>query len=214
MAAFLSLTSILDSIASLALVGWLLRITLLCAMACAFLAVARRLQPAMRHAVAVGSLVAVVLLPAASKLLPSLPVAVLPAPAPEYVATPVVADPAPLTIEVIPAEPVQAPATVIDVQPAVDNAPSVGAIDAAQAAPVRSEMNARFSRPAIGALIREQITSPTNWTRFALVLWVMVATALLFRLAIAFLRARLIADRAMVVNDDVLRTDAPAVCSA
>ena len=82
MAAIHTLTSLLDSIASVALVTWLVRITVLAALACMYLALARRAQPALRHAIAVGSLFAVVLLPVASKLLPAVSVPVLKAPIP------------------------------------------------------------------------------------------------------------------------------------
>jgi beta-lactamase regulating signal transducer with metallopeptidase domain/Flp pilus assembly protein TadD len=191
MAAIPSLSSLLDSITTVTVVGWLLRITLLATIACLYLVLARRAQPAVRHVVAVGTLFAVVVLPVASKLMPTVPLRVLNAETPtSVVAVPAVEDPAPVTIYVPPVEAVT-PATS-------------GAIDAA---PVRGAAPARSAGPALGAFIRNQIQSHTNWTRFAIVLWLFGATALLIRIAVAFARARELSARALLVSDEELRVE-------
>ena len=80
MGAIHSLMAWPDAFASIAVLTWLVRITVIAACACGFLALARRVPPTMRHAVAVGSLLLVVLLPAASKLLPAVSIPILKSP--------------------------------------------------------------------------------------------------------------------------------------
>ena len=195
MASMLSLSTLLDGMASPSLVGWLLRITLLGAVACLYLALARRAQPALRHAVAVGSLLAVVLLPVASKLLPAVPLPVLRAREAAPM-TPLVAisDPAPITI---------------DLAPARSLTPARGAIDVT---PVRPVDTVRASRATISSFVREQMRSTTNWMRLAAVLWILVATALLVRLTLAFMRARRISDQAQPITDEFLRVEVERAC--
>ncbi len=204
MVAIHAFNSLLDSLASVSLVVMLLRITLLATLACMYLSLARRAQPALRHAIAAGSLVAVVLLPVASKLLPAVNVPVLSAPAPAAPAT-VTTDPAPLSIEVSSDEtPPPATAGAIDVpaaQPIVTE-------------PVRQKAPAPVLLARVASLAKQSFLSSRNWTRFAIVMWGLVAMGLLVRLALAFGRAHRIAARALLITDEFLRVEVERACRA
>jgi beta-lactamase regulating signal transducer with metallopeptidase domain/Flp pilus assembly protein TadD len=205
MATILSLTTLLDSIATVTWVAWLLRITLLATLACMYLSLARRAQPALRHVIAAGSLLAVVLLPVASKLLPAVDVPVLRAPVVATLST-LASDPAPVTIE-LPSR--ETPAVV-----------TVGAIDAGAAVPVVSAA----ARPQVAttpgllaraiSLVQRSFLSARNWIRFAIVIWMLVAAAMLVRLALAFARANRIAVRAPLITDEYLRVEIERACRA
>jgi beta-lactamase regulating signal transducer with metallopeptidase domain/Flp pilus assembly protein TadD len=196
MAAILSLNTLLDAAAAVSVVAWLLRITLLATVACMYLALARRAHPALRHAVAVGSLLAVVLLPVASKLLPTVSVPVLRAP---LVATnaPAATDPVPVIIDVPSSDKATAP-------------PTLGAIDAAAAGPSAAHparVTSPGSRSRILHFVRDGFASFRNWTRFAVVIWLMVAAVMLTRLLLAFGRARQISNHALLITDEFLRVE-------
>ncbi|HEX6791648.1 MAG TPA: M56 family metallopeptidase, partial [Candidatus Krumholzibacteria bacterium] len=203
MAAMLSIITLLDSIATPTAAAWLLRITLLSAMACALLMLSRRAQPALRHAVAVGSLLAVALLPAAASLLPAVSVPVLPAravdattPTREVMPSPMVAsDPAPVEIEYVPAH------------------YTVGAIDDGARTPAVLE---EITTPSMGSRVKafaiSAVQSPTNWIRLAIVLWMLVATALLVRLAVAFRRAAALCRHSLPVDIDVIDNAVERAC--
>jgi beta-lactamase regulating signal transducer with metallopeptidase domain/Flp pilus assembly protein TadD len=197
MAAILSLTTLLDSAASTALAEWLLRLTLITGVAYGFVALSRRTQPALRHAIAAGSLLAVVLLPAVSAWLPAVSVPVLPARAVEA-SVPSVADRAPS----------------VRVYTPVDHA-AAGAIDAPIAA-ISGEAPPAVATPSVRSRIREfareSVRSTTHWVRLALALWVLVAAALLARLALAFRRAAEISRAGMPVEDDTLVTAIDRAC--
>lgn len=205
MAAILSLTTLLDSIATVTWVTWLLRITLLTTLACMYLSLARRAQPALRHAIAAGSLLAVVLLPVASKLLPPVNIPVLRAPVVATLST-LTSDPAPVTIE-LPSQ--ETPAVV-----------TVGAIDAGTLVPAVSPAGKASVTTTPGLLaraiarVRDAFLSARNWIRFGIVMWMLVAVAMLVRLALAFGRAHRIAVQAPLVTDEHLRVEIERACRA
>ena len=201
MAAIHTLTSLLDSIASVALVTWLVRITVLAALACMYLALARRAQPALRHAIAVGSLFAVVLLPVASKLLPAVSVPVLKAPIPTI--TVKFDQPGSLAIDTSTRQ-TPPPATVGAIgTPAKVFAP----------APVPVTTTRILAARALSD-VRDAFLSSRNWIRFAIVMWVLVALGLFARLALAFTRAYRVARRAPLVTDEFVRVEIERACRA
>ncbi|HET6348702.1 MAG TPA: M56 family metallopeptidase [Candidatus Krumholzibacteria bacterium] len=199
MGAIHSLMAWPDAFASIAVLTWLVRITVIAACACGFLALARRMPPTMRHAVAVGSLLLVVLLPAASKLLPAVSIPILKSPVTVTTAK-LIGDEAVYRID--------------DMKPAIVNADRtpvvVGAIDAAPAQLVPAEKASIVSR--VVARVKSAYTSGTNWIRLGFVLWVMVGTGLLVRLAVSFAKARRLAGRAMLVDDEALREEVERAC--
>ncbi len=197
MAAIHTLTSLIDAIASVAFVTWLLRITVLAALACMYLTMARRAQPALRHAVAVGSLLAVVLLPVASKLLPAVNLPVLKAPIPTLMVK--TDQPGSLTIDTV-GEQTPSPATIGSIRSAAPTTVGVAA------APVHEATTPGLVARAL-SLVRNAFLSSRNWTRFAVVMWVLVALGLLVRLALAFVRAQRAANRATLVTDEFVRVE-------
>src|SRR5688572_27102560 len=196
----LAMISMMDSITSVTFSEWLVRITVLSGIACLYLALARRATPAMRHAVAVGSLFAVVLLPVASRYLPGVALPILDAPAVETPqATPApVGDPSSIALEDIPV--------------ADDHVAAAGAIDPTSvgtyAVPSNYEAVASASlgdraRSFLGNAFR----SGENWRRLGVVLWMMVAGVLLMRLAAAFIRCHQLRAHTQVIEDDALRVE-------
>lgn len=197
MPAIHTLTSLIDSVASMALATWLVRITVLAALACMYLTLARRAQPALRHAVAVGSLFAVVLLPVASKLLPAVNLPVLKASIPTL--TVKLDQPGSLTIDTSPD---------LTPPPATLGAMAVPAKAAVAARPVPVHMTGTRELVARAiAFARAAVSSSRNWIRFAVVMWVLVALALFVRLAVAFTRAYRITSRAALSRDEFLRVE-------
>ncbi len=186
MAAILS--SLMDSITTESFAWWFSRATLVAAVACAYLALARRAQPALRHAVAVAGLVAIAVLPLASALLPTLSVPVLPA-APSEVTpathpTPFAID-APAADAVAPAAPV-VPVTTASVRPAE---------------PVRP----REPRATFGGVVRTTafaLVDAIDWRAVVVMTWLTVAAALLSWVAIGVIGARRLSRRAIAVDDD------------
>jgi len=159
-------SSLLDSITPESLVWWLARVTLLAAFTCAYLALARRARPATRHMVAVGSLLAIMLVPVASALLPAWSLPVLPGsavPATDAYRTAGVASGA---IDASPSEAVSSRA--VKTHPAAEPVPAVYV----------------STLPA-----REPVATPVDWERIALLAWFVVATGLLFRTLVAALNA-------------------------
>lgn len=209
MAAIHTLTSLIDSIASVALVTWLVRITVLAALACMYLTMARRAQPALRHAIAVGSLLAVVLLPVASKLLPAVKLPVLKAPIPTLLVK--MDQPGSLTIDTSSGQ-TPPPATTPE---AAGEAPrTMATAPPALAAATTSNPDGPGLRARAVSLVRDAFLSSRNWIRFAVVMWVLVALALLARLAIAFTRAYRVAARAVLESDEFLRVEVERACRA
>jgi beta-lactamase regulating signal transducer with metallopeptidase domain/tetratricopeptide (TPR) repeat protein len=200
MAAIHTLTSFLDSIASVILATWLFRITLLTTLACMYLAVARRAQPALRHAVAVGALAAVVLLPTASRLLPDLNVPVLRAPVVSEAAK---SDPVPFSFGVSSGS---APGKYKISN--VHFVPLAGTTAKPAVTTARGLLQRAFS------IARAAFVSGRNWIRFALVMWMLVGAALLLRLALAIASVSRIARRATLINDEFLRVDVERACRA
>ena len=202
----LSLFTLMDSITTMTFSGWLLRITLLSGLACLYLVVARRTTPAMRHAVAVGSLFAVVLLPVASRLLPAVPLPILEAPAVEAPATPhaPVADPSSIAIRDIPV--------------AEDHVTTVGAIDPTSVGSYAVPSN--YEEPTAAASLSDRarsflgdaFRSGENWRRLGLTLWWMVAAGLLIRLGVAFARCHQLGTRSRVIDDEAMHVEVERAC--
>ncbi|HEU4365585.1 MAG TPA: M56 family metallopeptidase [Candidatus Krumholzibacteria bacterium] len=184
MTPFLSPSTLLDSITPESLAWWLARMTLLAGIACAYLALAHRARPAVRHAVAVGSLAAVALLPAASLLLPAWSLPVLPA----------------STIRAI-----DAPSTPLPNAHAIDASRTAG--DAAPAL-ARLAEPAPIASPAAGpnAFVpsREAVGSVVSGRGAALITWLNVAASLLLWSAMAAISARRFARRAPVTREENL----------
>ena len=197
MAAIHTLTSLIDSIASVALVTWLVRITVLATLACMYLTVARRAQPALRHAIAVGSLFAVVLLPVASKLLPAVNLPVLNAPIPTLMVK--TDQPGSLTIDTAPDE-TPPPATTASI-----DAPARTKV-VVESAPFGATATSGLAGRALSR-VRDAFLSSRNWIRFAIVMWVLVALGLALRLGLAFVRAHRVARRATLVTDEFVRVE-------
>src|SRR5205809_3096986 len=199
MAAIHALTSLIDSVATVSVATWLFRITIITVLACMYLALARRAQPALRHAVAVASLVAVALLPLASRLMPNLNVPVLRAPG----AASSVKDPSPLSFDVSPG---RAPGKykISDVH----FTPVAGTTAKPAVTTARGLMQRAFS------FARAALVSGRNWIRFALVMWILAGAALLLRLALAIASVSRIARRATPIHDEFLRVEIERACRA
>jgi len=203
MAAILSLTTLLDSVATVTLVAWFLRITLLTTLACMYLSLARRAQPALRHAIAAGSLLAVVLLPVASKLLPAVDIPVLSTPVvPVAIAT----DPSPVQFDMS-SDKASRPVIVGTIDDAAP-APLVARAYQPEVASTSGPLSRAISR------VRDAFLTARNWIRFGIVIWMLVAAAMLVRLALAFARAHRIAVRAPLITDEYLRVEIERACRA
>jgi len=202
MAAIHSLTSYLDAIANVTMAAWLFRITVLTTLACMYLALARRAQPALRHAVAVGALIAVVVLPVASRLLPDLDIPVL---RPTAVTSVVKVDPSPLSFDITPG---REPGKFT-----VSNVHFAGATTVQDAAkPHVTTWRGLLARAF--SFARAAFSSTRNWLRFAIVMWIMVGAALLARLALSLARALRVARRATLIEDEFLRVEVERACRA
>lgn len=163
------------------LVVWLIRVTVLSGLACAYLALARNARPAMRHAVAVGGLVAIALLPLASGLLPSLSIPVLPG----------------VTTATSPGTRGTASATRFAIDAPADATPAP--VELQNTSSVEPSVSTRRIAPLIAAF-----RSVFTRTRIALLAWLMMAVALLLRIGIAAVGAQRLARRAWPTTDDRL----------
>jgi beta-lactamase regulating signal transducer with metallopeptidase domain/tetratricopeptide (TPR) repeat protein len=183
-----NISSLLDSITTASLAWWLLRMTLVATLACAYLALARRARPALRHVVAVTSLVAIALLPVASALLPAFSVPILPASS-EAIETPPASREQPFAID----------APVSDATPAL----STASVAPATADPVRSNLAATLGR-AVWSTLRNAVGS-IDLGIAALLTWLTVAACLLAWTAIGSIGAwRLSRRTATIIDDEVL----------
>ena len=183
----------LDSITTESFAGWLLRITLIAALACVYLAFARRARPATRHAVAIGSLCAMALLPVASALLPALSLPVLPA-SNSLAGTPRTAPEVSFAIDAPAPRATPAPVTT----PAVNETQSVvGAAESASLGAAAAIGRALWSslRDAIGSM---------GWSVFALLTWLTATTCLMLWTVLGAVGASRISRRAASPSDDVL----------
>ncbi|MDH5270668.1 MAG: tetratricopeptide repeat protein [Candidatus Krumholzibacteria bacterium] len=180
MTPILSLSSLLDSIAPGSLLWWLSRMTLLATLACAFLVFAHRLRPAVRHAVAVGSLVAIALLPLASALVPAWSIPVLPAPA----------------ARLIQSEPVRPDAIEPAPMTASRHTPAV-ATSAGPVAPARTQ-----GVETVVARARDTLVTSIGWKGAIVLVWLNVMVALLLRAGLAAMWARGIVRSAPVTRDE------------
>jgi len=212
------LSSLLDSLTAMTLAGWLVKITLLSTLACAFLLAARRMQPAVRHAVAVGALFALVIVPGAARVLPDIPLRVLHAPAIETVApvppvapiAPVIRTPSRIFFETSPVRPIAPRA--IRVTPLVPR--HLTPLPPVAPVPPEKSVHARKRALLSGSVsyFKDQFRSPDNWRRLGVVLWVMIGVGLLLRLSVSFARAHRIAKRALYIDDDDLRVEVERAC--
>lgn len=199
-------SSLMDSITTESFAWWLSRATLILCVACAFLAIVRRARPATRHVVAVASLIAVALLPAASAVLPTLSLPVLPAAPSVVVPTP----PAPRAI------PFAIDAPVTDVAPVVTPAPVSAP---APVAPVRPVIEPRPARrgavAAIGRAVlsgaRDAIAS-VRWSTVLVLTWLTVTTCLLFWTGMGAIGARRFSRRAPSAGDDATMEECERAC--
>lgn len=183
-------SSLMDSITTESLVWWLSRTTLIAALACAYLALARRTRPATRHMVAVGSLVAMAFMPAVSALLPTLPIPVLPA-SPPSVATP----PAPRGLP----SAIDAPA--LKPTPATNVTPPTPATIETTPRPARNPV-AAIGR-ALWTAVRTSIGS-MGWKVALLLTWLTVTACLLLWTGIGAFGAWRLSRRAPSVYDEEL----------
>ncbi len=145
------ISSLLDSSTLASLLLWLARATVIAAMACAFLALARRVRPATRCVIAVASVCAIVMLPAASAILPVLSVPMLPA-EPAELPEPTRAQSVPYAID-IPSTAASSANASTDVYAArVTSEPTERATPVTTPAPARKALVASIAR-AIGAVV-------------------------------------------------------------
>ncbi len=177
MAPILNLSPLFDWISPATLPGWLARMTLLATLGCAFLIFAHRARPAVRHAVAVGSLLAVALLPMARFLLPDVSLPVLPA----------------ASVKLPDAPPVNwytaNAAHPVRTQRAAVLPASV------RIAPVAAQ---RTATPAT----RSSLLAAVDWRSGLLLIWLNVAVALLVRAALASFAARRLVSSSVVTDDE------------
>jgi beta-lactamase regulating signal transducer with metallopeptidase domain/tetratricopeptide (TPR) repeat protein len=178
-------TLFVDSISSDAVLWWISRATLVMALACAFLALALRARPAARHAIALSGLFAVVLLPVAMAILPTLSLPVLPAVATEPAHR--VTSSAPNTFAIDAGEPSAAPGTPID--QSVTN-------ESVANETVAAHVDARTHTHVAGATF--------DWKRIGALAWLVVAVGMLFRLVVGTARARRVASLATPADDLLL----------
>jgi len=190
-------SSLMDSITTESFAWWFSRATLIAAMACAYLALARRARSALRHAVAVASLVAVAVLPMASAVLPKLSLPVLPA-SPE---APVVAPtprPTPFAID----------------RPVTDVVPATPPSAVAPVAPVRVQPTpapqARERRASIGSVLLSTARSSVealDWRELAFLTWLTGAMCLLAWTGLGAIGARRLSRRAPSITDETILQD-------
>ncbi len=199
-------SSLMDSITNEAFAWWFSRATLVAVLACAYLALARRGRPATRHAIAVASLVAIVMLPAASAILPTLSLPVLPA-------TPIAPAPAPRAVRALP--------FAIDT-PAPAAGPSVAPVPAVSPVPVVQPVPAVDPKPArrgpIGVIgrvvlsnVRDTVAS-LQWNTVAVMTWLTVATCLLVWSGIGAIGARRLSRRSPAVSDEAFLDECERTC--
>lgn len=168
--------SLFDSVALQSLVWWLLRATLLCAFACAYLAIARRARPAIRHLIAVGGLASIALLPLASGLLPSWSLPVLHEPAVKVTDT-------------------SGPA-VANNAAAWHSSPRTASAVAARPAPIDAPPVSAATAP-----VERLSVVHVDWTHIAAIAYGLVALLLLIRLRMALIGAGRFARRARPAGD-------------
>jgi beta-lactamase regulating signal transducer with metallopeptidase domain/Tfp pilus assembly protein PilF len=197
-------SSLLDSITTESFAWWFSRASLLAAIACAFLAIVRSARPATRHAVAIASLVAIALLPAASAVLPTLSIPILPAP--EAVVTPPAPRAFPFAIDA--PRNASAPAVVPAVAPTP--APAVTPATVKPARPASRAPLAVIGRVAFSS-VRDSIAS-IGWTGFAAMTWFTVAICLLGWIAMGAIGARRLSRRAVSVSDHELWEECERAC--
>ncbi len=194
-------STLVDSITTESFAWWFWRASFLAAIACAFLAIVRSARPATRHAVAIASLAAVALLPAASAILPTLSIPILPAP--EAVVTPPAPRAFPFAIDA-PSEapaPTVAPATVVAPAPVITPAP----VKPASRGPL-----AVIGRVVISG-IRDSIAS-IGWKGFAAMTWFTVAICLLGWIAMGVVGARRLSRGAASISDHELWDECERAC--
>ena len=156
MTPILNLSSMLGAIAPETVAFWFSRMSLVAALACSFLFAARGVRPALRHAVAVGGLLAIALLPLASALLPAWSLPILPATATR-----------PLRFE-------PARSFLVDPAPrAVTHALPVVVSTPEPILPARSDT--ALSR------VRDLLTSTVGWKNALILIWLNVMAALVVR---------------------------------
>ncbi len=201
------ISSLLDSITMESLAVWLARATVIAAIACAFLALARRVRPATRCVVAVASVCAIVMLPVASAILPALSVPVLPAERAE-VPEPVRAPSVPFAIDTPPtasAEGAPAPAVV----PAASVIPAP-AKPIVPTPPARKSFMTSIAR-AVSTVAMDAARS-IGWGGFVLLTWASVSACLLSWIGIGAIGARRLARRSAPVTDEYLRVEYERAC--
>ncbi len=183
MAPILSLSSLSHSVPLASLGWWLARVTVLAGIACAYLAIARTARPALRHLVAMTSLVALALLPVASGMLPSWSLPVLRASSVGVMDT---------------------RSTTGRSHSAID--PSTRRSEQRSLAPVRpAPIDA--PEPAAGTpspLAHGSAAAAVDWKRVAFLLWLNVMIALLLHLRVAAIGARRYTRRARAVSEERL----------
>lgn len=186
--------SLLNSITTESFAWWLLRATLIAALACAYLAWGRRARPATRHAVAIGALCAIAILPIASMLLPALSLPVLPRPATHMSQAPRTAPEVSFAIDAPAPRPTPAP---VATSVAGRTQSAVNAAESATRGAVATLGRALFSsvREAFGSM---------GWRTAALLTWLIVTTCLLFWTVLGAVGASRISRRSPSPGDDVL----------
>lgn len=194
-------SSLLDSITIESFLAWASRATIIAAIACAFLALARRARPATRHMVAIASLIAVAVLPIASALLPTLSLPVLPAPAqPAVVATPPASRAVPFAIDA----PTPAPA------PAAVPTPAAPAAIVVPARPAQRESGA-----TIGSIFRETVRTTIRSMDLGTVVllsWFTVTATLLLWTLMGAIGARRLSRRTLAVDNDMFTIESKRAC--
>lgn len=202
-------SSLLDSTTTESLLWWASRATLIAGVAWAFLALARRARPATRHMVAIGSLVAVAILPVASALLPNVSLPVLPAPTPKAVVAPEAPRAVPFAIDAPAPAATPAPAIHAVTAPAPRVTPSTPGVTA-PAAPAKRESAATIGS-VIGSTLRTVIRSIDLGT-LAMLTWLTVAASLLLWTLLGAIGAQRLSRRALSVDNDTLRIECERAC--